>query len=82
TVAERFPSGTRVRGPVVSKTDFGCFIEIEGGVEGLVHISGPMVTDSAQKVLSKTDVGDELEATVLDLDASQKRMSLALYEPA
>lgn len=82
TVSERYPSGTRVRGPVVSKTDFGCFIEIEGGVEGLVHISGPMVTDTAQKILSKTDVGDELEATVLDLDASHKRMSLALYEPA
>lgn len=82
TVPQRFASGTRVRGPVVSKTDFGCFIEIEPGVEGLVHTSGPMVTDTAQRALAKTDIGDELEATVLDLDPSQKRMSLALFEAA
>lgn len=82
TVAETYPAGTRVNGPIVSKTDFGCFIDIGRGIEGLVHVTGPMVTDTAQKVLNKADIGDELEATVLDLDISQKRMSLALHEEA
>ncbi|MCA9549671.1 MAG: S1 RNA-binding domain-containing protein [Myxococcales bacterium] len=79
-VPAKYTEGTRVKGLVVSKTDFGCFIEVEPGVEGLVHSTGPMVTATAKKVLDKTDIGDELEARVLDVDQGQKRMSLALFE--
>ena len=82
TVPQRYPAGTAVKGLVVSKTDFGCFIEVEPGVEGLVHSTGPMVTSTAKRALDKVDIGEELAATVLDLDQSQKRMSLALLEAA
>jgi small subunit ribosomal protein S1 len=80
TVPTKYTEGTPVKGLVVSKTDFGCFIEVEPGVEGLVHATGPMVTASAKCILDKTDIGDELQATVLDVDQGQKRMSLALLE--
>lgn len=80
TVPDKYEVGKVVTGLVVSKTDFGAFIEMEPGVEGLVHSTGPIVTDTAKKVLDKTDVGDELSAKVVDVDAHQKRMSLALVE--
>lgn len=76
----KYPPGTKVRGMVVSKTDFGCFIEIEQGLEGLVHATGPLVSDSAKERLRKTDIGDELSAVVLDLDLTSRRLSLAVEE--
>lgn len=79
-VADKYPIGTAVQGQVVAKTDYGCFIEVAPGVEGLVHITGPAVTDTAKKQLEKTDIGDELKAQVIAVDAHAKRMSLALDE--
>lgn len=76
----KYPPGTKVRGMVVSKTDFGCFIEIEQGLEGLVHATGPLVSDSAKERLRKTDIGEELSALVLDLDLTARRLSLAVLE--
>ena len=77
---EKYPPGAQVTGMIVSKTDYGCFIELEPGVEGLVHSTGPLVTDSARDRLKDTDIGDDLTAKVLDLDLAQKRLSLSLVE--
>ncbi len=77
---DRYRKGTEVRGLVVSKTDFGCFIEVEPGLEGLVFSKGPMVTDSAKQRLKRTDIGDEIEAVVMDLDLAGRRFSLRLKE--
>lgn len=81
-VPDKYGEGTPVKGLVVSKTDYGAFIEIEPGVEGLVLATGPMVTDEAKKRIDKIEIGDDCEAKVLDVDQGQKRMSLVLIEPA
>ena len=77
---ERYPKGKTVKGLVVSKTDFGCFIEVERGLEGLVISKGPMVTDRARAKLKRTEIGDEIEAQVLDIDLAGHRFSLSLKE--
>ncbi|MGF1511492.1 MAG: S1 RNA-binding domain-containing protein [Myxococcota bacterium] len=74
----RFPPGSKVRGMVVSKTDFGCFIEFEPGLEGLVFSSGPLATEGARDRLRKTDIGDELDAVVVEVNLVAKRISLQL----
>jgi small subunit ribosomal protein S1 len=69
--------GTRVRGKVTSVTDFGVFLEIEEGIEGLVHVSEL----SREKVSSPKDfasVGDELEAVVLSVDDVEKKIALSV----
>lgn len=81
-VPEKYPAGTRVRAFAVSKTDYGVFVEVERGVEGLVMMAGPMVTATAKRALAAVDIGDELDVVVFDIDPSQKRMSLTLHEPA
>ena len=77
---ERYPKGRVVRGLVVSKTDFGCFIEIEPGLDGLVISKGSIVSDRARSKLRRTDIGDEIEAVVLDIDLAGRRFSLRLNE--
>ena len=77
---ERYPKGKAVRGLVVSKTDFGCFIEVEAGLEGLVISKGPLVSDAARARLRRTEIGDEIEAVVLDLDLAGRRFSMRLKE--
>lgn len=80
TAPQRYAAGTIVNGMVVSKTDYGCFIQVEPGVEGLVHATGALATDTAKSKLKKADIGDDLKAKVLDLDLTQKRLSLQLIE--
>lgn len=75
-VPAKYPVGTAVAGMVISRTDYGCFIEVEPGVEGLVHSTGPMVTPEAKRHLEKAELGDDLAAVVVDLDLAAKRMSL------
>lgn len=77
---DRYPKGKEVRGLVVSKTDFGCFIEVEPGLEGLVISKGPLVSDHARARLKRTDIGDEIEAVVLDIDLAGHRFSLSLKD--
>ncbi len=78
--AEKYPVGTRLRGRVVSITDYGAFIELEEGIEGLVHIS-EMTWNKRVKHPSKlVNVGDIVEAVVLDVDASAKRISLGMKQ--
>jgi small subunit ribosomal protein S1 len=76
----KYPPGTEVRGMVVSKTDVGCFIEFEPGLEGLVFATGPLATDAAKAKLRRTDIGDELDAVVVEVNLLAKRISLQLKE--
>lgn len=76
TAAQRYPKGARVTAKVVSITDYGAFVELEEGVEGLIHIS-EMTWNKRIKHPSKLlNVGDTVEAVVLDLDPEARRISL------
>ena len=78
--AEKYPVGKRVGGKVVSLTDYGAFIEIEPGVEGLVHVSEMSWTKRVKHPSKLVNVGDEVEAVVLDIDLPQKRISLGMKQ--
>jgi small subunit ribosomal protein S1 len=78
--AERYPIGARVRGRVISVTDYGAFIELEQGIEGLVHVS-EMTWSKRMKHPSKlVNVGDEVEAVVLNVNPTERRISLGLKQ--
>ena len=80
TVPERFPTGTHVTGKVVGVTDYGAFVQIEPGVEGLVHVS-EMSWSKRMKHPSKiVKVGDDVEVVVLDVKTDQRRISLGLRQ--
>jgi small subunit ribosomal protein S1 len=80
TVPERFPTGTRVNGKVVGVTDYGAFVQLEPGVEGLVHVS-EMSWSKRMKHPSKiVKVGDEVEVVVLEVKTDQRRISLGLKQ--
>lgn len=80
TVSERFPLGSIVRGKVVSITDYGAFIEVEPGVEGLVHVT-EMTWSKRLKHPSKiVALGQEVEARVLDVDTHGRRISLGIKQ--
>ncbi|MBI2822061.1 MAG: 30S ribosomal protein S1 [Acidobacteria bacterium] len=76
TAEHRYNKGSKIKGKVVSLTDYGAFVELEGGVEGLIHIS-EMTWNKRIKHPSKlVSIGDEVEAIVLDIDAEARRISL------
>jgi small subunit ribosomal protein S1 len=80
TLAERYPQGSRVIGHVMSITDYGAFVEIEPGVEGLIHIS-EMTWSRRMKHPSKVvKVGDQVEAVVLELKPRERRVSLGIKQ--
>jgi len=77
---ERFPKNMRVQGKVVSLTDYGAFVELEPGIEGLIHIS-EMTWNKRVKHPSKiVSVGSEVEVVVLDIDTEARRISLGLKQ--
>src|SRR5436190_607143 len=78
--AEKYPPGTRVSGKVVSLTDYGAFIEMEPGVEGLVHISEMSWTKRVKHPSKVMAIGDQVAAVVLDVDAKAKRISLGMKQ--
>jgi small subunit ribosomal protein S1 len=78
--AEKYPAGTRVSGKVVSLTDYGAFIEMEPGVEGLVHISEMSWTKRVKHPSKVMAIGDQVNAVVLDVDAKAKRISLGMKQ--
>jgi len=80
TIAERLPLNARVRGKVVSLTDYGAFVEIERGVEGLIHVSEMSWTKRVTHPSKVLEVGQEVEVQVLDIDAVNRRVSLGLKQ--
>jgi small subunit ribosomal protein S1 len=80
TVAEKYPVGTRVRGKVVGLTHFGAFVEVEPGLEGLIHISELSWTKRPKHPSEVVKEGDEVEAVVLRLDPAERRLSLGLKQ--
>ncbi len=78
--AEKFPPGTRITGKVVSLTDYGAFIEMEPGVEGLVHVSEMSWTKRVKHPSKVMAIGDQVNAVVLDVDAKAKRISLGMKQ--
>ncbi len=79
-VDKKFPLGSRVRGKVVSLVDYGAFVEIEEGVEGLIHVSEMSWTKKVVNPSKILEVGDEVEAIVSELDMQQRRISLSLRQ--
>jgi small subunit ribosomal protein S1 len=78
--AERYPIGAHVKGRIISVTDYGAFVELEQGIEGLVHVS-EMTWSKRMKHPSKiVNVGDELETVVLNVNPTERRISLGLKQ--
>ena len=80
SVAERFAVGSRLKGKVVSLTDYGAFIELGEGVEGLVHISEMSWTQRVKHPSKVVAIGDAVEVVVLDVDPTNKRISLGMRQ--
>ena len=80
TVPERFPAGTRVHGKVVGVTDYGAFVQIEPGVEGLVHVSEMSWSKHVNHPSKIVKVGDAVEVVVLEVKTDQRRISLGLKQ--
>jgi small subunit ribosomal protein S1 len=79
-VDKKYPLGSRVRGKVVSLVDYGAFIELEEGVEGLIHVSEMSWTKKVVNPAKILNVDDEVEAIVSELDLGQRRISLSLRQ--
>jgi small subunit ribosomal protein S1 len=79
-VAAKYPVGSRVRGRVVSITNYGAFIELEKGVEGLVHISEMSWTRNVRHPSQLVSIGDEIQCVVLRVDEEEKKISLGMKQ--
>jgi len=77
-VVERYPLGTKVHGRVVSLADYGAFIELEEGVEGLIHVSEMSWTKKVRNPSKLLSIGGEVEAVVADVNVQNRRISLSL----
>ena len=79
-IARRYPVGSRLFGKVSNVTDYGCFVEIEPGVEGLVHVSEMDWTNKNVNPAKVVQVSDECEVMVLDVDEERRRISLGIKQ--
>ncbi|HXR62253.1 MAG TPA: 30S ribosomal protein S1 [Rudaea sp.] len=79
-ISRRYPTGTRLFGKVSNVTDYGCFVELETGVEGLVHVSEMDWTNKNVNPAKMVQVGDEVEVMVLDVDEERRRISLGIKQ--
>ena len=79
-IARRYPSNSRVFGKVSNVTDYGAFVEIEPGVEGLVHVSEMDWTNKNVNPAKVVQVGDDVEVMVLDVDEERRRISLGIKQ--
>ena len=77
-VPEKYPVGKRVHGEVVSIVDYGAFVALEEGVEGLVHVSEMSWTKKVKNPRSILDIGEEIDVVVSEVDADKRRLSLSL----
>jgi small subunit ribosomal protein S1 len=80
TTFERFPSGSRVKGKVVSVTDYGAFVELEDGIEGLIHVSEMSWSKRVKHPSKLVNVGQDVEAQVLAVDQNNRRISLGMKQ--
>ncbi len=76
----RYPIGMRIRGRVVSLTDYGAFVELEAGIEGLVHVSEMSWTKRVKHPSKVVSIADEVEAVVLDVDERGRKISLGMKQ--
>ncbi len=81
-ISRRYPAGTKLRGRVTNLTDYGCFVEIEEGVEGLVHVSEMDWTNKNIHPSKVVSVGDETDVMVLEIDEERRRISLGIKQCA
>jgi len=81
-VGGKYPIGTRVKGRVVSLTDYGAFVELEPGVEGLVHVSEMSWTHEVRHPSRLVAIGDQVEAAVLNVDPASRKISLGMKQTA
>ncbi len=79
-ISRRYPVSTRLFGKVTNITDYGCFVEIEDGVEGLVHVSEIDWTNKNVNPAKIVAIGDEVEVMVLDIDEERRRISLGMKQ--
>ncbi|MBK1692837.1 30S ribosomal protein S1 [Ectothiorhodospira mobilis] len=79
-ITRRYPVGTRIFGKVTNITDYGCFVEVEDGVEGLVHVSEMDWTNKNVNPAKVVAVGDEVEVMILDIDEERRRISLGMKQ--
>ena len=80
TVDQKYHMGNRVSGKVVSMAEYGAFIEIEEGIEGLIHVSEMSWTKRVKHPSKVLSIGDEVEAVILDIDTKSKRISLGMKQ--
>lgn len=80
TAADKYPIGSKIEGRVVSLTDYGAFIELEEGVEGLIHVSEMSWTRKIRHPSQMVAVGEQVEAVVLDLKPENRRISLGIKQ--
>jgi small subunit ribosomal protein S1 len=80
SIAERYPMNMRVKGKVVSLTDYGAFVELEPGIEGLVHVSEMSWSKRVKHPSKLLTVGQEIEAQVLEVDSHNRRISLGIKQ--
>jgi small subunit ribosomal protein S1 len=81
-IEDRYPAGTRFKGKVTNITDYGCFIELEEGIEGLVHMSEMDWTNKNVQPSKLVSLGQEVEVLVLEVDGSRRRISLGMKQCA
>lgn len=79
-IGRRYPESTRIFGKVTNIADYGCFIEIEEGIEGLVHVSEMDWTNKNVSPAKTVSLGDEVEVMILDIDEERRRISLGMKQ--
>src|SRR5215471_12303562 len=79
-ISRRYPSGTRLFGKVTNITDYGAFVEVESGIEGLVHVSEMDWTNKNVHPSKVVQVGDEVEVMILEIDEERRRISLGMKQ--
>ncbi len=80
SVVERYPQGTKLSGKIMGLTDYGAFVEIEPGIEGLVHVSEMTWSKRKQHPSKLVKVGDDVEVVVLGVDSNERRISLGMKQ--
>ncbi|MBU4344257.1 MAG: 30S ribosomal protein S1 [Desulfobacteraceae bacterium] len=80
SITEKYPVGSRITGKVVSLTDYGAFVELEEGIEGLIHVSEMSWTRKIRHPSKVVSIGDVVEAVVLDIKSDNRRISLGMKQ--